>query len=262
MLQDFASTRLSHTRAGGLEVKVISAHYEKIAQVNCSSCEDYESITVSKSKKWDPKWDEDDSCFYFEFIDKDDYKSLWQRIKKAVAWLRNKTGMVQNSVMVEFDQLKELYELLYVESKTFLDPQQYLLINEPVSPKIRKEYGNWKPNNKIPRCYDAYVFETEDFGFGFFGDEFPEVPADRIVSDRFSFDFKKEEYDWKPRRTTWRYIWTWLRWAYKGDIQHHEICLSKYQTIDLLKAMNWCIKSFRPRLDRFSPSYIQLEVMT
>lgn len=258
MFQNFASPELSHTRAGGLEVKVISKFDEKIAQVDCSCCGDNEHIIVAKSKTWDPKWDKNDSCFTFEFIDKDAYKSLWQRIKIGIDWLRTKPGLMQNSIMIEYEQLKELYNLLYVESKTFLDPQQYLLINEPVPPNIRKEYRNWKPNNKLPKCYDAYVFETEDFGFGFFGDEYPEVLSDRMVADHFSIDFKKIEYDREPRQTTWRYLWDWLRWGYKDDIEHHEICLSKYQTIDLLKAMSWCVKSFRPGVDRFSPQYIQL----
>jgi len=233
-------------------LKIISALDTKIAQIDCSCCSDDEHIIIAKTKNWDPDWDPEDYCFTFEFIDKDEYKSLWQRIKRAVWYLRTKEGNQQNSIMVEFRELKELHELLYEESKTFLDPSQYLLINEPVPPKIRKEYGNWKPNDKPPKFYDAYLFETVDFAFGFFGDEREGLPADQIDIDTFIFDFKKEKYSWERRQ-----IWGWLRWGYKSGIEHHEISLSKFQLINLLAVMSWAIKAYRqPGKDY--PKYIQL----
>lgn len=238
-------------------MKIISAHDTKIAQLDCSCCSDNEHIIITKTKNWDPIWDPEDYCFTFEFIDKDEYKSLWQRIKRAVWYLKTKEGNQQNSVMVEIRELKEFYKLLYEESKTFLDPSQYLLINEPVPPKIRKEYGNWKPNDMPPKMYDAYLFETVDFAFGFFGDEREGLSADQMDIDTFIFDFKKEKYSWERQQ-----IWGWLRWGYKSGIEHHEICINKYQLINLLAAMSWCIKSHREDAkDKYGPKYIQLEIL-
>jgi hypothetical protein len=236
-------------------VKVISEYDERIAQVNCSCCDYSEYMIVARSKKWDPT-DDDDYCFTFEFIDIDDYRSLWQRIKKAKDYLQTKPGQAQNAILLKFNELKEFYQLLKDESKTFLHPTQLLSINEPTPPKIRKEYGNWKPNDKPPKCFDAYLFETEDFAFGFFGEECPDLPTDRMQADHFSFDFKKEKYSWEHQQ-----IWDWIRFGYKSGIAHHEVALNKYQLIDLLKTMSWCIKSYRDTGKDDDLKYIQLEVI-
>ena len=84
--------------------------------------------------------------------------------------------------------------------------------------------------------------------------------------DTYIFDFKKEKITWHRRQFlnwTWQSgrLWGWIRWGYKSGIEHHEISLSKYQLINLLAAMSWALKAYRPNKDKFGPRYMQLEAL-
>jgi hypothetical protein len=229
-------------------MKVISAHHEKIARVNCSCCGDDEHfVDIFFNKRYgEPPLDPDDYLFEFEFDIKNDrwmFPPLKRRIQEARALLKNEDNYRNEEyvdcILLEPEQLLDIYEVVREYADKVLTEAEQKLIDVPVKPEFIKWYIKFKRSSKND-WVEIFFFRGEDgltvYLDHFEDDEKPETKNKVWIHDAGIGWFI-------PARTLPEYIRRYaLGWLLKRSatgMRHMYCSLTKAETIRFLAALNY-----------------------
>ncbi|MFW6226347.1 MAG: hypothetical protein ACOC3V_05270, partial [bacterium] len=125
-------------------MKIISAYWEPIVQLNCSCIGGNEYIQFQRDKSFHENLDKE--AYYVEFVDKD----VWPfniRFKEFIKYRKDwknfidKAEQVHNGIYFKMEQLSEFYAVLYNDAQ-----QNEIIVSEDIN-----NINSWKPKDKFEK---------------------------------------------------------------------------------------------------------------
>ena len=213
-------------------MKVIKSRSEQVCEVHCTCCEEDHRFEVERNKNFGKgKWEDD--IFYVKFFSCD--LPLKERIREIRHIMKNfeshKNGIHQawNGILLDSDQLGELYGLLYseVQVNDILDASdlEYIDKNIDLKPIKFDDKDNWK-TWILSKSRDGLVFST---------DLYYNVDKEYQVADiAIGWSVPEEMTKKELRKRCIKYLFKRSNYYF----EHYECFLFKSDVVELLAAMN------------------------
>jgi hypothetical protein len=208
---------------------LIKAHWEPIAKVICSCCQDYHYVEIERWKYFLD--DADKTAYYLQFKYEDhlvfkDRLNAFFDIRKT--W---QTKQRWEDLLIEYDQFADLYNTLLNDAiaNSILDDSDITYINSCTEPKTEEQVDGSSPNE----FHTVKLFQSkDDFVFGFY---YVVTNQGNPVDLFLGWDIRKLEKK-EIHRATWNYLFRKNR---KNYIQEYDCMLYKEDVVQLLASMKY-----------------------